>query len=724
MVLAQMVRLEADANAHPQDVEKQISLWQEMVKYPVSQKRVISLYERLVEFDKHSPLIRSPEIFQLYLRALVASGQASSIDPAVRHRDALLAAPSPEPGPIVEALSPSQLIAREVLASSLSKPKEPWVSSIRGRLAGSAAAASSLSGAPDDASLAGGKASPIHVVVEEPRGSGLLKAGKFVLLVFVYCFIAITIISIVLDNSGITRAAQPPRNMEFEASTNGKVYKFSDVHGVDEAKEELMEIVQFLKDPSSFTALGGRLPKGVLLTGPPGTGKTLLARAVAGEAGVPFLFASGSEFDEMYVGVGAKRIRELFAAARKKQPAIIFIDELDAVGGRRSSRDHQYVKQTLNQLLVELDGFSPSEGVIVIAATNFPELLDKALVRPGRFDKTVAVPLPDIRGRVQILEHHMRNVRASPEVDINILARGTPGFSGAELENMINQAAVHAARKKATAVSLRDFEWAKARPFSIHQNRLDKILMGAERTSAYIPEEVKRCTAVHEGGHALVAIYTRGSMPLHKVTCIPRGHALGLTQRLPINDRHSVSWLEYMADIDVALGGRVAEELVYGKENVSSGASSDLQNASSVANSMIQHWGYSDKVGLAYYDTKDNTISTTKRHEIETEVDRMLNESAKRVYSLLSEHKEELLLLTDALVEHETLDLQEVKKVLKGERIRQDDGRLPTAPSPGVSGLPTPGGDLGDPLPSPPPVRPPGVRGAPLPHPQPNPVRE
>jgi len=222
----------------------------------------------------------------------------------------------------------------------------------------------------------------------------------------------------------------------------------------------------------------------------------------------------------------------------------------------------------------------------------------------------------------------------------------------------------------------------------------------------------------------LVAIYTRGSMPLHKVTCIPRGHALGLTQRLPINDRHSVSWLEYMADIDVSLGGRVAEELVYGKENVSSGASSDLQNASSVANSMIQHWGYSDKVGLAYYDTKDNTISTTKRHEIETEVDRMLNESAKRVYSLLSEHKEELLLLTDALVEHETLDLQEVKKVLKGERIRQDDGRLPTAPSPGVSGLPTPGGDLGDPLPSPPPVRPPGVRGAPLPHPQPNPVRE
>ncbi|KAF8319930.1 hypothetical protein DL93DRAFT_2074215 [Clavulina sp. PMI_390] len=413
----------------------------------------------------------------------------------------------------------------------------------------------------------------------------------------------------------------------------------------------------------------------------------------------------------MYVGVGAKRIRELFAAARKKQPAIIFIDELDAVGGRRSSRDQQYVKQTLNQLLVELDGFNPTDGIIIIGATNFPEMLDKALVRPGRFDKTVAVPLPDVRGRVQILIHHMQNIIASPDVDIDVLARGTPGFSGAELENMVNQAAVYAARRGATAVQLPDLEWAK-----------DKILMGTERTSAYIAEDVKRATAVHESGHALVALFTKASMPLHKVTCVPRGHALGLTQRLPKDDRHSVSWKEYMADIDVALGGRVAEEIVYGKEEVSSGSSSDLRSASSIANSMVQRWGYSDTVGLAYYDTKDNSMSTTKREQIESEVDKMLRESQERVRELLTTHREELDLLTEALVEYETLDLKEVEQVIKRKGIRDGEHRSPK-PSPGAyTGIPVPEGDGSGGFGVPPGVLPPGVRGAPLPHPGPQPA--
>ncbi|KAF8329157.1 uncharacterized protein EI90DRAFT_3146048 [Cantharellus anzutake] len=629
--LAHIARLEAEANTNPQDLSKQVALWNEFIRYPAGQKRIISRYERLVEFDKHSPLIRSPQIFQIYLRALLATDQTSSIDPAVRHRDVILALPQPERQSEPEPLTESQTIAKELLATATSKPKENWLTQAKTRL--SPAPAPAPTGAWDDpASIsAGDKGNPVHVIVEESRGSGLAKGLKFVFLTFLYAFIALTILSLVLENTGIARTNNPsPKSMEFEAP-------------------ELMEIVQFLKDPSAFSTLGGRLPKGVLLTGPPGTGKTLLARAVAGEAGVPFLFASGSEFDEMYVGVGARRIRELFAAARKKQPAIIFIDELDAIGGRRSSRDNLYIKQTLNQLLVELDGFSTTDGVIILAATNFPEALDKALVRPGRFDKTVSVPLPDIRGRIEILRHHMRSVLSSPEVDVNVLARGTPGFSGAELENMINQAAIRAARNKSPAITLNDFEWAK-----------DKILMGAERVSAYIPEDVKRSTAVHEGGHALVALYTPGSMPLHKVTCMPRGHALGITQRLPLNDRHSVTWLEYMADIDVSMGGRMAEELVYGKENVSSGASSDLRQATSIANSMIQNWGYSNKVGLAYYDVKDNSISTQKRHEIESEVDHMLSESAAR--------------LTDALVEYETLDANEVRRVIGGSKIR--DGIL------------------------------------------------
>jgi len=385
----------------------------------------------------------------------------------------------------------------------------------------------------------------------------------------------------------------------------------------------------------------------------------MLARAIAGEAGVPFLFASGSDFEEMFVGVGAKRVRELFAAARKKQPAIIFIDELDAVGGKRSQRDQQYMKQTLNQLLVEMDGFLQTEGVIVIAATNFPESLDPALTRPGRFDRVIAVPLPDIRGRVQILKHHMRDVTTSKEADPTILARGTAGFSGADLENLVNQAAIQAAKQGFPEVMLSHFEWAK-----------DRIIMGSERKSAYIDEKNKLMTAYHEGGHALALLYTEGAIPLHKVTCVPRGHSLGMTTYLPEADQVSVSLKEYQAQIDVCMGGRVAEAIIYGSDNVTSGATSDLKQATRTATAMVKNFGFSQKVGPVYYSDREETISPQTREKIDAEVRNILQNSEQRVLSLLKSKEQELHLLANALVEHETLNAEEVRKVIKGEPIR------------------------------------------------------
>lgn len=488
------------------------------------------------------------------------------------------------------------------------------------------------------------------------KGSWIPRLVRFVVLTGVSSFFLLVMLAVLLENSGLMKAG--PHQAEFEP-VQGKTYKFSDVHGVDEAKDELQEVVEFLRDPTSFAALGGKLPKGILLTGPPGTGKTMLARSVAGEAGVPFFFASGSEFDEMFVGVGAKRVRDLFAAARKKQPAIIFIDEIDAIGGKRSNRDTQYMKQTLNQLLTEMDGFLQTEGVIVIGATNFPDSLDPALVRPGRFDRHIAVPLPDVRGRVQILQHHMKDVVTAPDVDASILARGTAGFSGADLQNMVNQAAVQASKQGAKSVNLLHFEWAK-----------DRIIMGSERRSTYISEDVKKMTAYHEGGHALVALYTDGAMPLHKVTCVPRGHALGITSQLPTDDQYSVSLKEYLARIDVCMGGRVAEELIYGPSNVTSGASSDLQQATRTARAMVKNWGFSDKVGPVYYNDKEDEISPARKDEIESEVRGLLIAGESRVTSLLKEKEEELHRLASALVEHETLDAEEVRKVIRGETIR------------------------------------------------------
>ncbi|KAI0362056.1 ATP-dependent metallopeptidase Hfl [Trametes cingulata] len=683
-VVANISKLEAEADAHPNDVEKQIALFEALVatKAKPGLDTVVARWERLCEFDPSHPLIRSDTAFKLYLIALRDLGLDASINAAVRRRDALLAASSTaaasglsqhaqEAGSVASdssaAASATQSSSTATSDSAPPTSSLPPTSSQKAAqevLSGAAVSARSIHTDFDALRNALGRGTgvpgnPIVVTLAEPKGAIFLRLARFLISASLVAFFVLVVLSLWVENSGLLKAG--PRQAEFEP-IQAKTYKFSDVHGVDEAKAELQEIVEFLKDPTSFGTLGGKLPKGILLTGPPGTGKTMLARAVAGEAGVPFLFASGSEFDEMFVGVGAKRVRELFAAARKKQPAIIFIDELDAIGGKRSSRDQHYMKQTLNQLLVEMDGFLQNEGIIVIAATNFPDSLDPALVRPGRFDKHVAVPLPDVRGRVQILQHHMKNVTTSPEVDAMILARGTVGFSGADLQNLVNQAAVKAAREGAKAVDLKHFEWAK-----------DRIIMGAERKTSFISEEVKKMTAYHEGGHALVALYTEGAMPLHKVTCVPRGHALGITSQLPKDDRYSVSLKEYLAEIDVCMGGRVAEELIYGPENVTSGASSDLQHATRTARAMVKNWGYSHKIGPVYLSDREDTISPKKKDEIEDEVRSLLIAGESRVTALLKSKADELHRLANALVEHETLDAEEVQKVIKGEPIRNID---------------------------------------------------
>ena len=407
----------------------------------------------------------------------------------------------------------------------------------------------------------GAKDAPLHVVVEETIGGTIFKWVKFLLYFGLFTYLSMVVVAMMIETFQTFRKVGG--KSDNEAKAEHQTVRFSDVHGCDEAKEELQELVDFLKNPEKFSTLGGKLPKGVLLVGPPGTGKTLLARAVAGEAGVPFFFMSGSEFDEVYVGVGAKRVRELFAAAKSKSPAIVFIDELDAIGGKRNARDAAYVKQTLNQLLTELDGFEQNSGVIILAATNFPEMLDKALTRPGRFDRNVVVGLPDVRGRIAILKHHMKKIVAAPDVSLETLAAGTPGFSGADLENIINQAAVHASKAKAQAVSMFDFEWAK-----------DKVMMGAEKKSMVISQQEKEKTAYHEAGHALVLMFTKGTNPLHKITIMPRGQALGITSHLPEMDKYSVGMDEYHSQIDVCMGGKVAEELIYGADKVTSGVSS------------------------------------------------------------------------------------------------------------------------------------------------------
>ncbi|XP_063074947.1 ATP-dependent zinc metalloprotease YME1L1b isoform X1 [Engraulis encrasicolus] len=433
---------------------------------------------------------------------------------------------------------------------------------------------------------------------------------------------------------------------------------FEHVKGVEEAKNELQEVVEFLRSPQKFTVLGGKLPKGILLVGPPGTGKTLLARAVAGEADVPFYYASGSEFDEMFVGVGASRIRNLFREAKNNAPCVIFIDELDSVGGKRiESPMHPYSRQTINQLLAEMDGFKPNEGVIIIGATNFPEALDTALIRPGRFDMQVTVPRPDVKGRTEILKWYLRKIKVDEAVEAEVIARGTVGFSGADLENLVNQSALKAAVDGKDMVTMKELEFAK-----------DKILMGPERRSAVIDEKNKQITAYHESGHAIVAYYTKDAMPINKATIMPRGPTLGHVSMLPENDRWSETRSQLLAQMDVSMGGRVAEELIFGAENITTGASSDFDSATKIARMMVTRFGMSEKLGVMTYADQTKQSPETQA-AIEKEVRVLLRDSYERAKALLKSRTKEHKNLAEALLQYETLDAKEIQLVVEGKAL-------------------------------------------------------
>jgi len=453
---------------------------------------------------------------------------------------------------------------------------------------------------------------------------------------------------------------------------------FEDVAGIDEAKQELEEIVEFLKDPQKFQRLGGKIPKGCLLVGPPGTGKTLLARAIAGEANVPFFTISGSDFVEMFVGVGASRVRDMFEQGKKNAPCIIFIDEIDAVGRHRGAGlggGNDEREQTLNQLLVEMDGFESNEGVILIAATNRPDVLDPALLRPGRFDRQVVVPNPDVAGREKILRVHMRKVPLSPDVDARVIARGTPGFSGADLANLVNEAALLAARGGKRVVAMAEFEAAK-----------DNVMMGAERRSMVMTDEEKKLTAYHEAGHAVVALHEHESDPIHKATIIPRGRALGMVMRLPEGDRISISKAKLNADLAVAMGGRIAEELIFGKEKVTTGASSDIKMATDMSRRMVTEWGMSDKLGPLSYGENDqevflgHSVTTHKNvseqtsKTIDEEVRLIVDTAYRRAMKTLTDHLDQLHMLAKGLLEFETLSGDEIHQLMRGETVKRDVG--------------------------------------------------
>ncbi len=457
---------------------------------------------------------------------------------------------------------------------------------------------------------------------------------------------------------------------------------FDDVAGIEEAREELEEIVEFLKDPTKFSRLGGSIPKGALLVGSPGTGKTLLARAIAGEAGVPFFTISGSDFVEMFVGVGASRVRDMFEQAKKSAPCIVFIDEIDAVGRHRGAglgNGNDEREQTLNQLLVEMDGFEANEGIIIIAATNRPDVLDPALLRPGRFDRQVVVPRPDIEGRIKILQVHTRNKPLAPDVDLRVVARGTPGFSGADLANLTNEAALLAARRGKRLVAMAEFEDAK-----------DKVMMGTERQSMVMTEDEKRMTAYHEAGHALVAIHEPASDPIHKATIIPRGRALGMVMRLPERDNYSYHRDKMYANLAVSMGGRVAEEIIFGYDKVSSGASGDIQYATQLARDMVTQWGMSDELGpLQYHEPQGETflgysqsqrvhMSDETAKKIDAEIRRIVDFGYDRAKTVLTDHQEQLHRVAQALLEFETLSGDEVKRVAAGEPLDRESDGTPT----------------------------------------------
>ncbi|KDB56764.1 ATP-dependent zinc metalloprotease FtsH [Anaplasma phagocytophilum] len=448
--------------------------------------------------------------------------------------------------------------------------------------------------------------------------------------------------------------------------SRGKV-TFDDVAGIEEAKEELIEIVDFLKHRQKFTKLGGKIPKGCLLIGSPGTGKTLLARAIAGEANVPFFSISGSDFVEMFVGVGASRVRDMFEQGKKHAPCIIFVDEIDAVGRHRGiglGGGNDEREQTLNQLLVEMDGFESNEGVVIIAATNRPDVLDPALLRPGRFDRQVTISIPDINGREKIIAVHAKKVPLAPDVDLRVIARGTPGFSGADLANLVNEAALIAARLDKKIVTMSDFEYAR-----------DKVMMGAERKSMVMREEERRLTAYHEAGHAVVAFHNPASDPIHKATIIPRGRSLGLVMRLPETDRVSHTREKMLADLTVAMGGRAAEELIFGYNKVTSGASSDIKQATDLAKSMVMKWGMSDSVGPLYHsDEAHERISTNLANLIDDEVKSIVSTALAEAKDVLTKHSDALHAIAANLLEFETLTGDDIADIIAGKKLEKDGG--------------------------------------------------
>ncbi|SPQ93876.1 AAA+ ATPase domain-containing protein [Plasmodiophora brassicae] len=601
--------LESMANSQPNDPHRQLMFMRALGKdHP----------KAVVERFQTGQYAESPEVVAEYIKALGQTGRLESM-PETELR---------------------QLFSRAVGNASPSAAAAPEIAALTKLLSRNSAEA------PLQVALAGdGARSQFWKTVRTLGGVFLLVTG----------------IGAIMDSAagGITG-----RNSMFNEVQPAPVTDktFADIKGADEAKEELKEIVAFLKDPTKFTRLGGKLPKGVLLMGSPGTGKTLLARAVAGEAGVPFFYCSGSEFEEMFVGVGARRVRDLFTAAKKSSPCIIFIDEIDAIGGTRNMKDHQALRMTLNQLLVEMDGFNPNEGIIVIGATNFPELLDKALIRPGRFDRQVVVPLPDLHGRKDILDLYLQKVACAKDVDSLVLARGTPGFSGAQLYNMVNMAAIRASQSSHDVVFMRDFEWAK-----------DKIMMGAERKSTVMGDADRQLTAYHEGGHALVALFTDGAHPIHKATIMPRGQALGMVHMLPENDQYSVSRKQLLAQLDVCMGGRVAEELIFGPDNVTTGASSDLKSATNIATNMVTKWGMSDKVGPIDHDERSmKDISPETRRLIDGEIRNLLDLSKDRATALLQSHRTDLERIAKALLEYETLSLDEIRQVIQGKKLQRE----------------------------------------------------
>lgn len=507
---------------------------------------------------------------------------------------------------------------------------------------------------------------PLHVVMVDPKAASksarlVQELIQTVLFMIVFSLIWVTgasafrkyissLSSGVGSSPGIsTSASYAPKEYSKEVVPEKNSKTFKDVKGCDDAKQELEEVVEYLKNPGKFTRLGGKLPKGILLTGAPGTGKTLLAKAIAGEAGVPFFYRAGSEFEEMFVGVGARRVRTLFQAAKKKAPCIVFIDEIDAVGSTRKQWEG-HTKKTLHQLLVEMDGFEQNEGIILVAATNLPEILDPALTRPGRFDRHIVVPSPDVRGRQEILELYLQNKPLADDVEVKAIARGTSGFNGADLANLVNIAAIKAAVEGSDQVSAKHLEFAK-----------DRIIMGTERKSMLISEESRKLTAYHESGHAVVALNTAGARPVHKATITPRGDALGMVTQLPAMDETSISKIQLLARLDVCMGGRVAEELVFGSDHITTGAKSDLHTATELAQYMVSSCGMSDLIGPIYI--KENA-SGDMQSKIDAEVVRLLKEAYMRVKTLLKKHEAALHALANALLDKETLNAQEIKKIL------------------------------------------------------------